>query len=171
MRRNLLKLTLIILLSLWFGVAPAYSQDFPKTVDSGSLNISPETADFIQNKILALKRDLETEIKNEISIQEARMISEFNEKYAREVTLKEVSLLHFNTVKHLFDETKSSLETLAKYSIISIGVLTAIAATIATILIGRDYKQVKQVREEFNDEIKEVQESRKKAGKRVECSR
>lgn len=152
MLRIFLTLVFIAYISFWVEVNPAYSQE---KLNQG-ITVTPEIVKIIQGEINQANNFFELRLKEEFLDQENKITSLIQEKVATENIFKDISLQHFNTVKHIFDETRNSFNNL----IWAITILTAISAfTIATI-VGREIKDSRQVKDDIKSEVQEAQKLR-----------
>ena len=95
-------------------------------------------------------------IENKIQSRLSKIESEIN-KYKTEEDWKEFSRQHFNTVKHIFDETRNSLVSLIQYSLIIISVVFGIAA----FLIRGEFTNFKEAQERFRILSEELEKKNK----------
>ncbi|GAB1543761.1 hypothetical protein NUACC21_64370 [Scytonema sp. NUACC21] len=134
-------------------VKPVYSENLKLQLTQTSLTGTPQIMKAIESKNLLSQEDFEARIRQEISNEVSKLNDKINTECNKEFAWKEHSIQHFNTIKHIFDETRNSIETIVKYSLLIISVVLAIFA----ILIGKEYKDFKQIQEDFkktNEDVK-----------------
>lgn len=164
--RILLTSIFAIFLSLLLEVHPVYSQD--QLIQEGSIKLSNIEFEITEEELDSsgiLENEVQDLVRKEIEKYLSGFInSNFNEASTERSIYKnendawrEYARLHFNTVKHIFDETRNSLTTLIQYSIIGISVVFATAA----FLVRGEFNNFKQVEERFQEVTKDVDEKSK----------
>jgi len=99
----------------------------------------------VDEKINQNINDLEKRIYEKIITNNSKLREEIYLECNKESALEKYALLHFNAVKHIFDETRNSLETLIKYGL---GIISIIAA-ILFYFVGQKYKDFDQIKQEY----------------------
>jgi hypothetical protein len=136
-----------------FRIPPAYSQNLNQHLTQSLLSLNPEILKFIDNQTTQLQNEFDARIRKDISSVTTKLTDKINMECNQEFIWKEHSIQHFNTIKHIFDETRISIETLVKYALLIISAVLAIFA----VLIGKEYKDFKQIQESFrksNEDVK-----------------
>lgn len=151
-------LILALILIFLFNVNPACSETLDLQGEvSNLIGINPEIVNIIKDEAAKVKQEIDESIKQQISQEDFKLIKTINEECDKEFALKTLAIQHFNTVKHLFDETRNSLDTYIKF----LGVFVTVSVIVVGSIIGTDIKDAKQVRNAFREEIEETGKSRK----------
>lgn len=107
--------------------------------------IDPIIVQAIEIKANELQKSIEISIESKISDVSSKLIKKIDTECNKEFIWKDISTQHFNGVKHVFDETRNSIEILIKYSLFII----SIVMTIFAILVGKQFKDFKEIQENF----------------------
>ena len=100
----------------------------------------------------SFRKEIETYVKKKVELEIIEKLERINLGAEDNEDWKEYSRQHFNIVKHIFDETRSSLTTLIQYSVISISIVFATAA----FLIRGEFNNFKQVEDRFRKLTEEL---------------
>lgn len=120
-----------------------------QTIDLNASDLSPEIISAIQIEMDRHREEIDIQIENRFFEQESNLISSLNEKVEDELSSRDIPSQHFDMVKHIFDETRNSFNTL----IWAITILTTVAAVVIAMTLGGSVRDVKQVKDSVGSEI------------------